>query len=709
MTSQFVQHCLDLFDVATSAEPQAERIAARRDLCELVAANLEQGRHSAIRHPKGLDNGLSYVIPALLHRDPVVITTASTDTMNEYAALAESLADLPDSELARPQPSLRGKTVFLLMPRETYLCRLLVKSNLRRIKRSIPLQSRADFLNWAKTTETGFRADAPFGVTDDTWHKAALSDEQCQSVRCDFWKTCHTQLVRQAGKSADVVLTTHALYCSDGLDPILRAIAPHEHVIVDSAEALVTQLGVLDAEPRRPSSLLEDVPSPNNELQDLLLETLSYSRTHLLPIIGESEFADLDPLAIRRLDHSPDFDDWLRHAKERLHHLLLDHLVPEQDRLQITSPTSLTTSWRHELTELISFVMSLRHRTDPRVNYQLPALYGLEINLADQFGGGEFNVTAIEQQFDERASALTDELRASWGEGLCSVLDPESNTTKVLWERGHFWLQHAAGFLRKNIGRPHPGLRDDCLGALGYMLLTHRLDMLEDITRNLYITPAPSPLPHLALIAPDSQVSISDGGGPARDAELRIQSALIDMQTALEESKPSAPLGSPDSGSTPRDNFLGIYGARVEWRIWSTARRIAQLEALDHGMAPLSAVVIDQRHRELLVTVRTLLSLLELMSLSLAHLSSPENKSLYPATHFATVTEGKSEPILAFTRMDQSDHAHRLRRQFRNNLTDCYDDPYIAPTRPVFVSSQLSPEMATALGAYDNALPYQVT
>lgn len=732
MPSKFVQQCLDLFDAATRDEPQVEQASERRQLCELVATGLEQGRHSAIEHPEGLNNGLSYMIPAMLHQNPVVIATTSADTIQAYITVANSLAKIPVGSWPESKSNPEGEVVHALLPRDDYLCRLLVESNRPTIKQAIPQQRRADFLGWATTTKTGARHTTPFKVSNALWNKVSVSDRDCQHVGCHFWKTCYTEHAREVASSASVILTTHSYYSSEKTRELQTsdALPSHGRVIFDCAHTLAEQLKKKHLARGSRPSLTGPKPEPTDEPQRHLDLLLGHAQTDLMSLVGKEEFAAYDPLALHRLNHKPDLEDWIRHAKERLRLFLVRHLLSETQRGDNVPVPRLSARQEGQLATLLDLTSRLRGPGSWHRMASLPRRISDASELSQYFGHAiDAESEQVAQEITQTHDSLASDLEASWGSELYELLDPMRNSPVARWNRGHFWLQHARAALRRNKLDIHASyfavdpndettdIRNKCLSSLEYKLLVYRLGLAEEISRNSSRSIIGwHTLPKLEATpgADNTERSVSARASHVMDVELEIQSVLLRLQEALEESKrPIMPrlLGAFGVKDDTRHNYFGIFGIHDAWLKWSTSLSTARLLTLQRLPEVSRLRGTGFNRDELVASGRTILSLLDVMQLSVEQLSAPENASTDAVTHYATISLTETQPRIAYVEIDRWDErqlGHRLRREFRRNVGDFSDPMFTAPTRPVFVSSRLSREMTTVLGAYDNALPNRV-
>lgn len=72
-----------------------------------------------------------------------------------------------------------------------------------------------ELLQWANTTTTGDRSHAP-ACDDSTWEQVSMSAQACPGrTQCPFGDVCFTEIARLDARTADLVVTNHALLALD--------------------------------------------------------------------------------------------------------------------------------------------------------------------------------------------------------------------------------------------------------------------------------------------------------------------------------------------------------------------------------------------------------------------------------------------------------------------------------------------------------------
>lgn len=189
-----------------------EERLGQQEMARAVAEALAGGRHLVVRAGTGTGKSLAYLVPALLSRQRVVVSTATKNLQDQLAT--KDLPDLGD-RLGEPVE------FAVLKGRSNYLCRqrLAESAELGEQGRLEPEtahsarseQSRA-IVAWAQTTVSGDRAELPFEPEDRVWASFSVTPDECPGVyRCPSGSTCCAEAARQRAADADVVVVNHHL------------------------------------------------------------------------------------------------------------------------------------------------------------------------------------------------------------------------------------------------------------------------------------------------------------------------------------------------------------------------------------------------------------------------------------------------------------------------------------------------------------------
>ena len=205
----------------------------------------EDEQHLLVQAGTGTGKSLAYLVPALALDRPVIVATATLALQAQIVG-----RDLPRT-VAALQPLLgRTPTYAILKGRSNYAC-------LHRVNDGVPdeqgelvpvppttgLGREVRRLHaWARKTSTGDRDDLDFAASDRAWAQVSVSARECLGAsRCPYGQECFAERAREAARSADVIVTNHALLAIDALEN--RHILPeHDAVVIDEAHELVARV-----------------------------------------------------------------------------------------------------------------------------------------------------------------------------------------------------------------------------------------------------------------------------------------------------------------------------------------------------------------------------------------------------------------------------------------------------------------------------------
>ncbi len=236
----------ELLEAAVGDIGGAER-PGQLEMADAVAKAFSSEEHLLVQAGTGTGKSLAYLVPALLYRRPVVISTA---TLALQAQLVRR--DLPRLvEAAEPLMGRRPEFA-ILKGRNNYVCK-------HRVGGGVP-QDDGDALfevpaassplgkevlrarEWAATTDSGDRDDLVPGVGDRAWAQISVTSRECLgATRCPEGAECFAELARERAAEADVVVTNHALLAIDALESI-PVLPDHGAVVIDEAHDLVDRV-----------------------------------------------------------------------------------------------------------------------------------------------------------------------------------------------------------------------------------------------------------------------------------------------------------------------------------------------------------------------------------------------------------------------------------------------------------------------------------
>jgi ATP-dependent DNA helicase DinG len=271
---------------------------AQLRMAEAVASVLADGGVLLAEAGTGTGKTLAYLIPAILSRQRVLISTGTKNLQEQIY-----FKDLP---VLAASLGLDFKAAYM-KGRGNYLClhRFDAMRNEAAQKAFPSFVSSADDAHhlrvierWAAATETGDRAeiedlpeDLPF------WKEIAASAENCIGSECPSYADCFITRMRQRAAEADVVIVNHHLLCADAA---VRQSAYGE-VIPDCRHAIIDE-----------AHQLEDVATQYfgravslYRIEDLVRDGIRLLRANL---VADSERADAIDADLERVrDHAQTF------------------------------------------------------------------------------------------------------------------------------------------------------------------------------------------------------------------------------------------------------------------------------------------------------------------------------------------------------------------------------------------------------------------
>jgi ATP-dependent DNA helicase DinG len=271
---------------------------AQLRMAEAVASVLADGGVLLAEAGTGTGKTLAYLIPAILSRQRVLISTGTKNLQEQIY-----FKDLP---VLAASLALDFKAAYM-KGRGNYLClhRFDAMRNEAAQTAFPSFVSSADDAHhlrvierWAAATETGDRAeiedlpeDLPF------WKEIAASAENCIGSECPSYADCFITRMRQRAAEADVVIVNHHLLCADAA---VRQSAYGE-VIPDCRHAIIDE-----------AHQLEDVATQYfgravslYRIEDLVRDGIRLLRANL---VADSERADAIDADLERVrDHAQTF------------------------------------------------------------------------------------------------------------------------------------------------------------------------------------------------------------------------------------------------------------------------------------------------------------------------------------------------------------------------------------------------------------------
>ena len=183
--------------------------AVQTEMALAVARTIERGGALVVEAGTGVGKTFSYLVPALLSGERVLLSTATKTLQDQLFG-----RDLPRVAQALGLPV----RMALLKGRASYLC--LHRLDLARTEAPPAargsLRVLAAIERWSKTTRSGDLADLP--VLDERSPLIPLvtsTRENCLGSQCPKFRACHVNLARREALAADVVVVNHHLFFAD--------------------------------------------------------------------------------------------------------------------------------------------------------------------------------------------------------------------------------------------------------------------------------------------------------------------------------------------------------------------------------------------------------------------------------------------------------------------------------------------------------------
>lgn len=205
------------------------------DMALAIARTMETGGVLVVEAGTGVGKTFSYLVPALLSGERVLLSTATKTLQDQLFG-----RDLPHLISALGLPVRTA----LLKGRGSYLC--AHRLELARHDAALPDRSMARSLakieTWSHATRTGDLAELP-GLDERSplIPLVTSSRENCLGAQCPKFRGCHVNLARREALAADVVVINHHLFFADlavresGMAELLPSV---RSVIFDEAHQL---------------------------------------------------------------------------------------------------------------------------------------------------------------------------------------------------------------------------------------------------------------------------------------------------------------------------------------------------------------------------------------------------------------------------------------------------------------------------------------
>lgn len=182
---------------------------AQTEMTLAVARTIEEGGALVVEAGTGVGKTFSYLVPALLSGERVLLSTATKTLQDQLFG-----RDLPRLVQALGLPVRTA----LLKGRGSYLC--LHRMELARQDATLPDRSAVRTLakveEWAQVTRTGDLAELPgLDERSPVIPLVTSTRENCLGSQCPKFRNCHVNQARREALAADVVVINHHLFFAD--------------------------------------------------------------------------------------------------------------------------------------------------------------------------------------------------------------------------------------------------------------------------------------------------------------------------------------------------------------------------------------------------------------------------------------------------------------------------------------------------------------
>lgn len=205
-----------------------------------IAKTVEDGGVLVVEAGTGVGKTFSYLVPALLSGERVLLSTATKTLQDQLFG-----RDLPRLVQALGLPVRTA----LLKGRGSYLC--LHRMEMARRDGALPtrvaLKTLASIEKWSQVTHTGDLAELPgLDERSPVIPFVTSSRENCLGSQCPQFRACHVNLARREALTADVVVINHHLFFADlnVRESGVAELLPSVHAVVFDEAHQLNEIGV---------------------------------------------------------------------------------------------------------------------------------------------------------------------------------------------------------------------------------------------------------------------------------------------------------------------------------------------------------------------------------------------------------------------------------------------------------------------------------
>jgi ATP-dependent DNA helicase DinG len=210
------------------------------EMAEATAAVLESGGQLVVQAGTGIGKSMAYLVPVIMSGRTTVVATATKALQDQLAT-----KDLPflKEHLGRPF------TFAVLKGRANYLClqkaveigdgdEQLVLEDVRDDDLGAFGKELMRLLKWAKTSDSGDRAELDFEPRPRAWAQLSVTARECPgALKCPQGEACFAEAAHRRAASTDIIVVNTHLYATH-LATGGWLLPEHEVVVFDEAHAL---------------------------------------------------------------------------------------------------------------------------------------------------------------------------------------------------------------------------------------------------------------------------------------------------------------------------------------------------------------------------------------------------------------------------------------------------------------------------------------
>lgn len=262
-------------------------------MAEAVATAMESGQHLLVQAGTGTGKSLGYLVPALLHKDRVVIATATLALQHQLVE-----RDIPALVEAASEVVHTDATYAVLKGRSNYAC-------LHRVREGVPDDQGAlvelpagslggevvKLREWieeeAKDGGTGERDSAP-RHTDPIWRQVSVSARECVgATKCPYGTECFAERAKDKAARSQLVVTNHSLLAIDAIEGI-PMIPEYDVVVIDEAHELTARVTQAATDELSPSDVERTARRAMRHVEGNEAEDLADAADRLRDAVGSA-------------------------------------------------------------------------------------------------------------------------------------------------------------------------------------------------------------------------------------------------------------------------------------------------------------------------------------------------------------------------------------------------------------------------------------